>query len=149
MPWSPRLTRAELGAIGEELAARFLVREGLVMLGRNIRAPEAELDLVALDGDVLVVVEVKAGWWPADAPGDWIRPRDHVSPEAARVRRWVAKRIARDLGLSRGSAVRSAGRFEIVEVGCGRRRRNLGSGGVVIERCSTDRSDVDADLAGR
>lgn len=56
-------TRAELGRLGEEMAARHLERCGLSVVARNWR-PRAtglrgELDLVAVDGMVLVVCEVK------------------------------------------------------------------------------------------
>ncbi|MET9796887.1 YraN family protein [Nocardiopsis alba] len=50
-----------LGRRGEELAARYLERNGMRVLARNWRAPHGagELDLVARDGSVLVFVEVK------------------------------------------------------------------------------------------
>ena len=53
-------TRRALGAYGEELAARLLTGEhGMLLLDRNWRCPEGELDLVLRDGDVLVACEVK------------------------------------------------------------------------------------------
>jgi putative endonuclease len=48
-----------LGAYGEELAARHLVGQGMVLLDRNWRCEAGEIDLVLRDGDVLVVCEVK------------------------------------------------------------------------------------------
>ena len=48
-----------LGAYGERVAARHLAEQGLVVLDRNWRCEEGELDLVLRDGDVLVVCEVK------------------------------------------------------------------------------------------
>ena len=51
--------RSVVGAWGEELAARHLSAAGLVILDRNWRCSVGELDLVARQGDVLVVVEVK------------------------------------------------------------------------------------------
>jgi putative endonuclease len=48
-----------LGAYGEQVAARHLAEQGLVVLDRNWRCDEGELDLVLRDGDVLVVCEVK------------------------------------------------------------------------------------------
>lgn len=49
-----------LGRKGEDLAARYLRHSaGLVVLSRNWRSSEGELDLVATDGRKLVVCEVK------------------------------------------------------------------------------------------
>ena len=48
-----------LGAYGETLAARSLVEQGMVLLDRNWRCDQGEIDLVLRDGDVLVVCEVK------------------------------------------------------------------------------------------
>lgn len=50
---------AELGRWGEGEAARHLERRGARILGRNWRHGRDELDLVALEGVVLVFVEVK------------------------------------------------------------------------------------------
>lgn len=48
-----------LGAYGEQLAARHLIEQGLVVLERNWQGPSGEIDLVLRDGAVLVVCEVK------------------------------------------------------------------------------------------
>jgi putative endonuclease len=48
-----------LGRRGEDLAAQYLQHRGLVILSRNWRCREGELDLVATDADRLVVCEVK------------------------------------------------------------------------------------------
>jgi putative endonuclease len=49
-----------LGRKGEALAARYLQEEcGLVVLARNWRCREGELDLVLTDGSTVVVCEVK------------------------------------------------------------------------------------------
>ena len=52
-------SRQALGAYGEELAARHLVGQGMVLLDRNWRCEAGEIDLVLREGDVLVVCEVK------------------------------------------------------------------------------------------
>jgi putative endonuclease len=49
-----------LGAIGEEVAAAFLMRAGLKMVERNFRCKGGEVDIIARDGKTLVFVEVKA-----------------------------------------------------------------------------------------
>lgn len=51
--------RQALGAYGERIAARHLTEAGMVLLDRNWRRPDGEIDLVLRDGRVLVVCEVK------------------------------------------------------------------------------------------
>lgn len=50
------------GRRGEDLAHRYLERQGFVVVARNFRVPggDSELDLIAWDGPTLVVVEVKS-----------------------------------------------------------------------------------------
>jgi putative endonuclease len=81
-----------VGKFGEQVAVEHLIARGLVVLERNWRCRDGELDIVALDGAALVFVEVKtrssrAFGGPADAV-------DHR--KAARVRRlavrWMAAR---------------------------------------------------------
>ncbi|MBI2165843.1 MAG: YraN family protein [Chloroflexi bacterium] len=42
------------------MAQRFLERQGLVILGRNVRTPGGELDIVAQDGPTVIFVEVRS-----------------------------------------------------------------------------------------
>ncbi len=49
----------ELGKRGEELAAQYLKEKGYKILETNWRFGRNELDLIAEDGDTLVVAEVK------------------------------------------------------------------------------------------
>jgi putative endonuclease len=51
--------RRGLGTMGEELAARHLAAAGYDILARNWRCAGGELDLVARQGDGLVLVEVR------------------------------------------------------------------------------------------
>ncbi len=48
-----------LGRRGERAAEKYLRRNGYRIVARNFRAAGAEIDLVAMDGGVLVFVEVK------------------------------------------------------------------------------------------
>ncbi len=48
-----------LGKSGEEAAARYLERNGYVILHRNWRRGRLELDIVAAQGNELMIVEVK------------------------------------------------------------------------------------------
>lgn len=57
---SPRLNHNQaLGAYGEVLAARYLTRQGMVLLDHNWRCPDGEIDLVLREGSTLVICEVK------------------------------------------------------------------------------------------
>lgn len=48
------------GRTAESLATHHLQKKGYRILGRNVRLPGGELDLIAKDGKTLVFVEVKA-----------------------------------------------------------------------------------------
>ncbi|MDI3339079.1 MAG: YraN family protein [Sphaerobacter sp.] len=51
--------RRRLGDAGERFAEHYVTRRGWRVLARQWRGASGEVDLVALDGDVLVLVEVK------------------------------------------------------------------------------------------
>jgi len=55
----PENHKQQLGHWGEQIAAHHLMEHGLTVIARNVRTPYGELDLLARDGEVLVVVEVK------------------------------------------------------------------------------------------
>ena len=59
MPHADRAARAQAGARAEAMAARFLERQGLAVVARNVRYRLGEIDLVARDGGTLVFVEVR------------------------------------------------------------------------------------------
>lgn len=105
------VARQRLGRAAEDLAARRLAAGGFTVVERNARTRLGELDLVALDGDVLVFVEVKAGTEGSAAGPE--RPALAVGrAKQARLRRlareWLASR-------SRLGGVR-AFRFDVVGV---------------------------------
>jgi putative endonuclease len=105
------VARQRLGRAAEELAARRLGARGFRIVERNSRTRIGELDLVALDGDALVFVEVKAGRLGARAGPE--RPVLAVGRrKQARLRRlareWLADR--------RGPSGVRALRFDVVGV---------------------------------
>jgi putative endonuclease len=53
------LAKDAVGKYGEDLAARHFVGAGFRVLARNWRCPVGEIDIVARDGDTLVIAEVK------------------------------------------------------------------------------------------
>jgi putative endonuclease len=48
-----------LGRRGEAAAVALLQRYGYLVLGRNVRLPGGEIDVIAKDGDVIAFIEVK------------------------------------------------------------------------------------------
>ncbi|MGB6450395.1 MAG: YraN family protein [Steroidobacteraceae bacterium] len=55
----PPIDRRKIGAAAEDLAADYLVAQGMQLLFRNYRRRLGELDLVARQGEVLLIVEVR------------------------------------------------------------------------------------------
>lgn len=51
--------RKAIGLLGEELALAHLLAQGLRLVQRNYRCKLGEIDLVMLDGQTLVLVEVR------------------------------------------------------------------------------------------
>jgi putative endonuclease len=56
----PADPRRALGSRGEGLCEKELRRRGWAILERNWRIPMGELDIVAMDGSTLVILEVKS-----------------------------------------------------------------------------------------
>ena len=52
-------THNELGALGEQIAVDSLIEHGYQIIERNWSNGHKELDIVAKDGDTIVIVEVK------------------------------------------------------------------------------------------
>ncbi len=51
--------RTTVGREGEDIAQQYLTARGMVLLDRNWRCREGEIDLVLRDGETVVVCEVK------------------------------------------------------------------------------------------
>jgi putative endonuclease len=76
-----------LGKHGEDVAAEYLAGAGLVVLSRNWRCREGEVDLIATDGERLVVCEVKTR-----SGTGYGEPSEGVTlAKAARIRRITAE----------------------------------------------------------
>lgn len=75
-----------LGRNGEALAAGFLEGQGMRIVDRNWRCADGEIDIVALEGDTLVVAEVKTR-----SSLDYGHPFEAVGPaKLARLHRLAA-----------------------------------------------------------
>lgn len=63
-----------LGREAEDRAAEYLIGQGFTLVTRRYKARHGEIDLVALEGDLLVFVEVKhrvaRGYVPEESVGD-------------------------------------------------------------------------------
>ena len=78
--WPWRRRPKPVGAQGEDLAAKFLQREGYAILDRNVRCGRHEIDIIARDGDTIVFVEVKT----LRTANEIFRPEGHVTQEKQR-----------------------------------------------------------------
>lgn len=58
-PTGRRTYQQLIGQRAEDIAAEFLQARGLVIVERNYRRRLGELDIIARDGDVLVIAEVR------------------------------------------------------------------------------------------
>jgi putative endonuclease len=108
--------RIALGRYGEDIAARHLVEAGLIVLARNWRCREGEVDIVATEGDVLVMCEVKTRRGVGFGT-----PLDAVTPiKAARLRRlavrWLSDRRAAIAGTDEELGRFAEIRFDVVSV---------------------------------
>ncbi|MDP6349137.1 MAG: YraN family protein [Chloroflexota bacterium] len=72
-------SKIEIGRYGEDLAAKELHRRGYRIRERNFRCSVGEIDIVAEDGDEIVIVEIKTR--SAGAHAD---PQDSLTPAKAR-----------------------------------------------------------------
>jgi putative endonuclease len=103
-----RALRHDYGRIGEDLAHRYLRRQGCTIVARNYRPPYGgvEIDLVAWHGKTLVFVEVKTR-----AAADFGTPDRAVDRE----KRTYVERAARDYARRAEIAWRDT-RFDIVSI---------------------------------
>ncbi len=70
-----RLTHSTAkGQQGQKLAEKFLKKQGLRILARNVNTGPAEIDLIARDGQEVVFIEVRSRWSDSDA-----RPEETVN----------------------------------------------------------------------
>ncbi len=110
------MNRAERGRAAEDAAAALLEAHGYRIVGRNVRLPGGEIDIIAREGDTVVFVEVKAR---ANAAfGSAVQSVD------ARKRATLRSIAADWLQIA---APRAKARFDIVTFDCGRARLHRGA----------------------
>lgn len=81
----------QTGRDGEDRAAEFLISLGYTIVDRNRRYPLGEIDILAKDRDVLVLVEVKAG-----RTGQYGYAFERVGTQKKQKLRLLAKRLSQD-----------------------------------------------------
>lgn len=81
----------DLGRQGEDRAAEYLQSIGYRILERNKRYPLGEIDILARDGNTLVIVEVKAG-----RTGKFGHAFLRVGPQKQHKLRQLAGRLSQD-----------------------------------------------------
>jgi len=103
--------RQRLGRAAEQLVANRLEDFGWRIVGRNVRLPSGELDIVAVDGRTLVFVEVKAG-----RTGTTLGP-ERPAHAVGRGKQLKLRRLAREwIAERRGPSGVLGYRFDVVGV---------------------------------
>src|SRR5690348_1597648 len=92
-----------VGAAAEDRAAAYLIEKGYTIVTRRWATRGGELDLVALEGDVLVFVEVKA------RSGRWSTPEEAIS--AVKIQRFLT--AVQRYALETGQLDRAA-RYDVI-----------------------------------
>src|ERR1700686_1044638 len=77
--------KQKIGEIGENVAVRFLMKHGFLILERNYTKKWGEIDIVAEKDNKIYFVEVKSVSQETDEDS---RPEDNMNP-------WKQKRLAR------------------------------------------------------
>lgn len=96
----------ELGKKGEAVAAKYYLDRGARLLKHGYRTRQGELDLVLMEGDTVVIAEVKTR-----TRSDFMTPAQAVGP--AKRRRLI---LAAQLFLQQRRLMDHSVRFDVVEV---------------------------------
>ena len=96
----------ELGHTGEAVAAKYYIRRGYLLLNHNYRTRMGELDLVLMEGETVVIAEVKSRSETSRGPA-----AEAVGPAKRRRIILAAQRFLQQSGLSEHPV-----RFDVVEV---------------------------------
>lgn len=98
--------KKRIGERGENAAAAYLERAGMTVVERNWRCPAGEIDIVALDGETLVLCEVKTRRTVAKGT-----PEDAVTPAKQRKYATLAAAYVQKSGVEPGEV-----RFDVISI---------------------------------
>ena len=102
--WRCAVTTQEIGRLGEQLAARYVQKQGYRLLAMNYRTRWGEIDLIAQDVDTVVFIEVKTRKDAAfAAAADAVTPAKQQRLRSAALQ-WLAEKGERPM------------RFDVIEV---------------------------------
>jgi len=98
--------KQRIGEIGEELASRFLMKQGYRIIERNYRKPYGEIDIICEKAKRVVFVEVKTVSYETEknvfrerngvVSGGYYRPEDNIHPaKIARLSRAIETYLMR------------------------------------------------------
>jgi putative endonuclease len=107
----PAMDRRQAGALAENTAAAFLESQGFTIVARNFVRRVGELDIVARQGDLLVIAEVR------------MRASDRYGGAAASIGRSKQRRVAAAAALflqQHRELSRCRARFDVLIVKDGR-----------------------------
>ncbi len=97
-------SRRDLGRQAEDAAADYLAENGLLIVTRRYSSRRGELDVIALDGDVIVFVEVKLR-------RDGRRPEESITARKSARIRLTAHAYLKEVG-----ALNADFRFDVVAI---------------------------------
>jgi len=83
--------RKKLGESGEKIAEDYLINKGYKIIGRNVRLPVGEIDIIAKDGDYIVLVEVKT-----KTQFDQGRPEEMINYHKSKKLQLLSRALAKD-----------------------------------------------------
>ncbi|MES2471008.1 MAG: YraN family protein [Patescibacteria group bacterium] len=90
---SQNTAKIEFGKWGEDMAVRFLMKHGYSIVDRNIRSKAGEIDIIALNNEVLTFIEVKSSRQSGDTyETEAYRPEVRVNrTKTLRIRKLAAQ----------------------------------------------------------
>jgi putative endonuclease len=75
----------------EQAVADYLFARGLTIVGTNVRVGRLEIDIIAVDGPAVAVIEVRTR-----GRSSWLRAFDSIDPRKQRRLRIAGERLWRD-----------------------------------------------------